>query len=1619
MSGVIAQVKKYGVSQYDDRSVDIDDKSSLIQDFTHHSPIVSAIADNDSAEVGVSYLSCKTLQDLCFGYGYSIDFETIAKVCDCNFFQEYASSCGYQFTESFLSSIYKHRVKLVRKINPILTEGFSFLKNGSSKLKITDELMDGISYSFSKAVYDLRPKCIDILQIHIVPLVIKSITNSGIIDNNCERKMTYQEMERFFLYYITTLERLIMAKIMNYWEDFCDANKYKLSSLSVVDYINPFTRSYKSAGIIVPQVNYPAAFVCIFESCISFMAIDKIEDMMDDFVVKFVDELKNIVRCKCAYICSHGDNACESIKKMRNGLTDLIKKEFYKRVREKEVTDYFNNFLSKLIIWHPQNLGDENVKNSKSLIFEAIIVDIYKSLTHSLDYDLQNIVKYFHYKLTKSMKCMSKVGNLHITLENKFMVRLHPEDSNSIYSLMNDFHGKYIDVIRDKFCMMLKEKYEFPDGTAISTVSWDKISKNIFPIVKEAVSNIVKEERLCIYKILSNARIVDDAYSSFANIRNATSEEKDSIFKFIIYKIDQKITELFKKVWVDYRKDSVGCTSGNNESSVVSVDDVIPMSLPKFRSDILVSAGYEQGESPLVTSFPIDLDFFSSTVRGDKIVNMWGLNLHPEDDKLILILRKKFSSKIKEHVRNLFSDMLKTKFSLPSGKVIHKCSWSLVSNDLYTLAMESIESILEEQYVELDEILSKARIVDVTANDISSCIVRDVTDDEKNILMIRSRKLIYGRLSHSFRLSWLDITEYSKSAGYGYKEISENADDGVIEGSWGVRLRYSDNIAILRARRRFSSDIVVCISSKFHEMIKNKYKFGDGTVIARVAWFRVSRKLFPIAKEEIRYILEDESKELEQIISRSRVLVNPGVYRDITDEEKQIVLENIMKLVCKKLKPLFSRSWSNVITSLCRSHSDLEDGVEDEATTNYGGELSLPSSDFMSIRKERDAEVAEDVWGVIVRYEDDIAILNVRRKFSSEISKSVRRKFIEIIKNGYKLEDGTTIGDLPWKTVSRKLMPVAENEIAPIVEIECAKINEILLKSRVVISESDFTRELTSDERSSIMKTIVKSIHKQFVAMSSIIWGDVIRLSVDSKNSETTGENKGKIGSKKIGGVKIRYDDSAVIFSIKREYNHKIVPVLRSKFSKMIKNRYKFEDDSILGKFAWFRVSKKMFPIAKEEVKNIIEDESNRLWEFLSEARVCVDDTTDRSLTTEERGGVFKSITRLIDKGLKSLCAKVWSDVISCLGRTYIDHDVCITSESSLSSDDLIKFMKVDAGFVINNSRVMFCYEDDISILNVKKRFSSEISRCVRCKFVEMLEIKYRFDDGTIIGKLPWKVVSKKVLPIVTKEIIPIIEKERIEISNILSKSRVIVYSSNDDSSITRILTSKEIHGILNIIMESVYRSEIYRFSKIWVRLIKSLKEESLRNDMNLYRCGNESKKVESDNNCSSPLCLLDLREEDIEELDNIRLEFIGSLGAIIGNFVNSSPSKDVGISSSYSLDDVISYVSKRSSGLFKEGGFLHRVKLILSVARVVSLPGKDRLLTAKERKFISQLFMDSIDSDRDYLIRKRVGGLSSRPSVAKVAYKDHDKCMSRMITLCTYPGNYSSSNKNSYNYNA
>ncbi|WP_092486305.1 hypothetical protein [Candidatus Ichthyocystis hellenicum] len=1100
---------------------------------SNHSSLLSQVVLSVTTPITCSVSNCNEydisllslLEESYSEYEFIVNFEKISNNFDGDFFESYLSKCRYKLTKDFLSVINKHKFYFLSRINSILSSlcsSFYFLRELGNQYFTVSELLYKICSSFCKAVYCLKSECIDVLKSDIIPLIIKSIFDSNVIDDNYERKMTYAEMDHFFLHFVISLERSVATKIMEYWSNFYDKNKSFLSSITQINCSNPFSCVNSYEGINAPSVYHPAAFTCKFGEYISFVTLAKINDIESNFFSKY-----DLVEKK-HYSKKYSDNCDSNYEKILEGTEYFLPKEFDKKIIEKEIRDSLNNFLNKLIIWNKVKI--EVIDINKDFVIDKITDYIYYSLKDRAYKSAYGINKHFNELLSKNKSRLYEEEFVRYLryIESKWKINIHPEDSYRILSIRRKFSAVSKKIIRDKFFYMFQKKYKLPNGTVVDRVSWPEISGNLLPIAKAEVGFILDQERSELSRLLYDIRVIEDVSTFdgyYVGTRESTSKEKCTIFRIATKRADIQTNNIIRELWNnlvssepvsiqdDVLKKDIGCA----DESVLSADD-------EYLSIDVISKHHEKFSEVLLSHLdkgPRSLNFGKCV-----IIDRWGLNVHPDDDRLILATRKVFSSKIRGYLRRMFSQMLKIRAMLPSGKVVTNCSWGYISDELCPIAISSVEGILQEEYTELGIVLSKLRILDATTQGGYSCVnARVITDDEKIDVMKRLKVFVHRNLLSSIRMSWIAVTKSLKS--YACE----------CRGNSYFKLRYSDNAYILTTRKKYASKIKSKICDKFNEIISNRNKFGDGTIISDVAWFRVHKKVSPIAQEEIKYILEDEKKELEAIISKAR-LVDSKVDRELTIEEKHVILKNTMRLVNREIKDFLSKLWLSTVNSLRYSSSGSRVSPESIGSTvvNCVDVVPSPYTDVVDPVK---VNVYDNVsaYGVNLCYEDDCAILSVKRKFSSELHRTIRSKFCEMLKNRYKFSDSTVIDRSPWENLSGRLLPIAREEVRSILDKERVKINDVLSKSKVVVHTTMVTRGLEPEEKHSVLETIMNSVYKQSIYLFRRAWRDVIGLSKEKNYEEFS-------CSELVGLMDLMETDKCELDNIRLEFVGNLGPII-------------------------------------------------------------------------------------------------------------------------------------------------------------------------------------------------------------------------------------------------------------------------------------------------------------------------------------------------------------------------------------------------------------------------------------------------------------------------------------------
>ncbi|WP_092483971.1 hypothetical protein [Candidatus Ichthyocystis hellenicum] len=505
-------------------------------------------------------------------------------------------------------------------------------------------------------------------------------------------------------------------------------------------------------------------------------------------------------------------------------------------------------------------------------------------------------------------------------------------------------------------------------------------------------------------------------------------------------------------------------------------------SLVDGNSSSLSNVTAQRGKSCAISLSSMEPIYNSLGINRIKVFSKWGLNFHPSDYNGAMILRGKFLEKVRERTYALFYDILGGKINLSSGKSFRSSPWGVISDELYSIVASSVKSMVMDSCTELDNFLSEARVIDTDVGDVDCGYVRAITDHEKGDAIDRHVENFYKGLRLSIKDVWSILI----------KRISRNTDaeddcgtlqKGVLYGGLKINLRLSDNYDISYVKSTFLSKIARTIYDKFRSMLNNNHRFEDGDVLCKFSWMRVYRKLFPVAEEEVRPIFEDEEKEIKKVLSGALVVLDSGDYRKLTCLEERVILKSIMNNVAKLLRSICKKIWKSIVS--CPSDDSDFGGCMGSVRVRYKGEDIISGCD-VSLPK------------LSLYYEDERLVLNLRRVFAREVRVCIWNKFFEMLKCGYTFDDHTVIDRSPWRKMSKKLLPIAKEEVRPIIERERAKINEILLESRVVISvvsdRSSATRLLSFSERVKVLERIMKSVNKKATDTFARVWVSLINM---------------------------------------------------------------------------------------------------------------------------------------------------------------------------------------------------------------------------------------------------------------------------------------------------------------------------------------------------------------------------------------------------------------------------------------------------------------------------------------------------------------------------------------------
>lgn len=425
---------------------------------------------------------------ICFGYGFNTNFEDMEGIFEDDFFQRYATRNNYQLVGSFLSDINKYKLEFAHLVNDDLYARLSLPELYDSFQKLGANVF---SRNFCKFIFDFRNECIVFLQSKFIPKIVSAVFSLMVIDKSCERKMKYPEMEQFFLYYVTTLERIIMLVAMAYQSDFCGgiSGKISLPLLPCINYRNPFVDfdfSFYAGLCSGYSFDCPAAFDSSLGVPISFVASNKIYIMIKLFSKKYYDSLLGVVHGKLAKIAhySYDSYADDFLVFKDTELLVLVKQEF--DVMMAVDIGHISSFLAELILWREVDL---------SKLLEKIGSCIFCFLSKEISCWVGDRIRYYNDKISRSLERVT-VRN---TMSTKWGSNLHPKFNYNISSLSRSFPIKIKPVI-------LKVCYEMINNGCC--YYWGKVSGKLVRTVNDRAKLIIEEHSKDIYDLVSKTPVV-------------------------------------------------------------------------------------------------------------------------------------------------------------------------------------------------------------------------------------------------------------------------------------------------------------------------------------------------------------------------------------------------------------------------------------------------------------------------------------------------------------------------------------------------------------------------------------------------------------------------------------------------------------------------------------------------------------------------------------------------------------------------------------------------------------------------------------------------------------------------------------------------------------------------------------------------------------------------------------------------------------------------------------------------------------------------------------------------------------------------------------------------------
>uniref|UniRef100_UPI003B9680B3 hypothetical protein n=1 Tax=Candidatus Ichthyocystis hellenicum TaxID=1561003 RepID=UPI003B9680B3 len=533
--------------------------------------------------------SRKLVRIICANYGYSVFTADITQCLSYGFFLDYALRNGYSLTPNFLSQLNGLRTLLSDHIDECLSSnnlGSFLVKLDRSNLLPSHllMLMNNYSLNFSNSASLVRSRLINFLRSTIIPALVGIINQNTVVRGLNECRLIYSDRDRLFLHVVTVFERLIMLRLMNYWNSFCAINQDFLSLLPGTDYSNPFIVARDNCDFIIPDVSSPAAFTTVHGIYLSFIAVNYLDNIIENTVLIVVDLLRPVILEKVTRICSDFIFLKELRESGNRALSPIIHGEFSRFV-DSHVGPEITRFLNETLIWSQRELSADELQP----FVTGVISAIYRSVE-------SNLINCCSSVIGPTADSTQGTGESRTVLvEEHVKTRLDPRSKQYLsekcgFNLDEDFFEGLRDITLKElssFRSIAKGKFiEAITSGKLSNLVWRDQLIGLMPDIKDATKKDAKAAIEIIKDHITKARIV----CASGEKKELNKRQRRILLRNVSIYLNGRFRDNMRKLW---RRvvDEISTAGPSGVSSAAGTSGVSAAAVPSVASSAAGTSG--------------------------------------------------------------------------------------------------------------------------------------------------------------------------------------------------------------------------------------------------------------------------------------------------------------------------------------------------------------------------------------------------------------------------------------------------------------------------------------------------------------------------------------------------------------------------------------------------------------------------------------------------------------------------------------------------------------------------------------------------------------------------------------------------------------------------------------------------------------------------------------------------------------------------------------------------------------------------------------------------------------------------------------------------------------------